>query len=81
MHAAGCCHGDLKWNNLLVKQKGENLQIVMVDLDAASCFRPFSLLRRKADLRRFLRDLAVVDGAAAYQDRFVAEWKRWTTTP
>jgi tRNA A-37 threonylcarbamoyl transferase component Bud32 len=81
MHAAGCCHGDLKWNNLLVKEENGTLQVVLVDLDAASCFRPFSLLRRKADLRRFLRDLAAVDGAADYQDRFVAEWKQWTEAP
>lgn len=79
MHAAGCCHGDLKWNNLLVGTSGSAFRIVLVDLDAASCRPGIGRRRCETDLRRFLRDLAAVDPTGGYRRQFLAEWQRWTS--
>lgn len=77
MHAAGCCHGDLKWHNVLVRVNDESLEIVLVDVDAACCRPRVSRRQAEADLRRFVSDLERADPAGAYRDLFLGEWTRW----
>jgi len=77
MHAAGCCHGDLKWNNVLVRGGDGYPEIVLVDVDAACCRVRLNRRRAAADLRRFVSDLERADPAGACRELFLSEWTRW----
>jgi tRNA A-37 threonylcarbamoyl transferase component Bud32 len=78
MHRFGCLHGDLKWNNILVSRSG---RIVLTDLDGSRIRSRLGSESARRDLRRFQRDLASRQIAAAERDFFLACWRRWASPP
>lgn len=56
MHSAGLYHGDLKWSNVLVSEKGRGIGM-LVDLDGAGMLGFRKKDRAAMDLSRFLVDL------------------------
>jgi len=78
MHRFGLLHGDTNWDNLLVKECDDSLQLLFVDFD---CGRITALKDARAfrDIQHFVRDLMrdKNEGDAGQRDLFVAVWKRW----
>lgn len=56
MHRAGCLHGDLKWDNILVASDGGS-GFQLVDLDGSRVLKSFRRASAEKDLARFLQDL------------------------
>lgn len=54
-HDAGGTHADLHLKNLLVRDTGDDVEIVIVDLDGASCGEPPDPARRMRELARLYR--------------------------
>jgi tRNA A-37 threonylcarbamoyl transferase component Bud32 len=77
MHSAGCCHGDLKWHNVLVRVIDESPEIVLVDVDAAHCRTRVKRRQAESDLRRFVSDLDRADPSGVCRGLFLSEWERW----
>lgn len=79
MHAARWCHGDLKWQNILVVESGGQLETVLVDVDAAR--RHCLTGRRHAtnDMNRFVRDLKKARADEEMVRLFVSAWEERVT--
>ncbi len=75
MHRSGCCHGDLKWNNILVRGKTGSEEVCLVDLDGGRLSRQFSPASLRKDFNRFLRDLGNEAGGAGLADMAEETWK------
>lgn len=74
MHAAGCLHGDLKWDNLLVRCQSGQWQLKIVDLDGSHVLYASSNKTVKKDLDRFLRDLQKYEGDPTMARDFIECW-------
>ncbi len=75
MHATGAFHGDLKWNNILVRPGGGSPRVVLVDLDGSSVGFMFRRRRARKDIDRFLKDLDVQGHAPHLVPFFHEAWR------
>jgi serine/threonine protein kinase len=78
MHRMGVYHGDLKWNNVLIREHADEVEIVICDLDSARIFRRLDDQKAFADLRRFLKDLQKWGADRAYQMTLIDHWQKWS---
>lgn len=63
MHMLGGFHGDLKWNNILIKLDDSPESIFLIDLDGSRFFREKAPVRKSSkDINRFLHDLEKMEG-------------------
>jgi tRNA A-37 threonylcarbamoyl transferase component Bud32 len=79
-HDAGGCHRDLHIGNLLVRENGEETEVIVVDLDRASLASSVRPARRMRELMRLYRSLVKwhwteAIGARGYS-RFLASYTR-----
>jgi tRNA A-37 threonylcarbamoyl transferase component Bud32 len=56
-HDAGGCHRDLHVGNLLVRERGDETEVIVVDLDRASVANSVDPARRMRELMRLHRSL------------------------
>lgn len=75
MHVAGCLHGDLKWDNLLIRNYSGQWQLKIVDLDGSRAPRWHTRKMAEKDLERFLRDLRKYEGDSRMVASFTERWK------
>jgi len=77
MHRQGCTHGDLKWDNILLRWAGKEPELVLVDLDGGSV-SAWNLKRRaRNDINRFRRDLQRYEPDPVLQGRFPVADQKW----
>ncbi len=60
LHAAGVYHGDLKSNNILVRENDHSWDFLFVDLDRVSFSRPLTFERRANNLAQINASVAAV---------------------
>jgi Lipopolysaccharide kinase (Kdo/WaaP) family len=69
MHNLGLLHGDLNLHNLMVTQRGESFEVVILDLDKARLFdEPLPPKMRRSNAQRLLRSARKLDPAGRYFD-------------
>ncbi len=69
MHRMGLFHADLNLHNLFVSTAGDDLGVVILDLDKARLFPgPLAAARRRANLARLARSIRKLDPAGARID-------------
>jgi 3-deoxy-D-manno-octulosonic acid kinase len=69
MHNLGLFHADLNLHNLLVTPRGENFEVVILDLDKARLLNePLPARMRRANAQRLLRSARKLDPAGRYFD-------------
>ncbi len=69
MHEAGLYHADLNLDNLFVTTRGDELAVVILDLDKARLMRePVSPGMRRRNLKRLLRSIQKLDTEGRYFD-------------
>jgi tRNA A-37 threonylcarbamoyl transferase component Bud32 len=76
MHLFGAVHGDLKWNNILVRDQ-DCRDLFLTDLDGSRIVGPGKRRAKRADLGRFLLDLAKVEPGEKHLSFFLECWARW----
>lgn len=76
MHGSGMIHGDLKWDNIMVGSETGAESVSLVDLDGSRALKKPSLTAARADLGRFLQDLAKEGGGREASDRLTHLWRR-----
>lgn len=77
MHRFGCLHGDLKWNNILLRPADGDREVVLTDLDGSRVYSRLNFDKAKKDLKRFLRDLSLKGQDDRNQSLFFGCWKKW----
>ncbi len=72
MHARGFYHGDLKWNNILVKASGDGGPVVyIIDFDGSRLKAVLDTSECLRDLERFMRDIDGSKTSAEERDGFL----------
>jgi hypothetical protein len=79
LHYSGGLHGDLKWNNIVLRQNSPD-DIHLVDFDGSQIVRRATFRRALQDLERFLRDLGEHDVPDSFFSTLFRSWRRWTGT-
>jgi tRNA A-37 threonylcarbamoyl transferase component Bud32 len=78
MHRVGGFHGDLKWNNILVRPFKDGKRIVLCDMDSARVYRHTQYSKSIKDLQRFLYDRRKWDADLQNEAFFISIWKKWS---
>lgn len=78
MHQVGGFHGDLKWNNILVKPVTEKKNCFFCDMDSARVYRNIHSKKSRKDIQRFLYDWRKLDTDLRNEAFFVSIWKKWS---
>ena len=72
MHRQGFLHGDLKWNNIILRDGGASA--VLVDLDGGRRLPWSSFWMARNDLERFLEDLRRAGGGSELERQLLQSW-------
>ncbi|MCD4687924.1 MAG: hypothetical protein K8R55_01165, partial [Desulfuromonadaceae bacterium] len=78
MHLFGGLHGDLKWNNILIRGQG-GCDLYLTDLDGSKIVGSTKPRAKRKDLERFLVDLTKVQPSDDQKVFFSKCWKRWSS--
>ena len=76
LHRAGCSHGDMKWNNILLSSGDAGANVVLVDTDSARIASKPTKRRIKKDTDRFLRDLQKHEKDPFFAELFRKSWSK-----
>jgi tRNA A-37 threonylcarbamoyl transferase component Bud32 len=74
-HRLGMIHGDLKWDNIMVKAGPLEKSIQFVDFDGSKILRRPNMAAARSDLERFLRDLTKEGGTGEDREALLHIWK------
>jgi tRNA A-37 threonylcarbamoyl transferase component Bud32 len=77
LHRFGGIHGDLAWNNLLIRFADNHPRLTLVGLESGRMIPAASPSQRLLDIRVFLRDLHHRDPDGHYRRLFLDTWNRW----
>lgn len=77
LHQSGCCHGDLKWPNILVSEVEGSRRIVLSDLDGSRVNLRLGVARARKDIERFLKDLRQTGESSNFETLFLGTWQKW----
>ncbi len=79
MHILGWYHGDLKWNNILIKKVSGRPKpdIFFLDIDGSSISTELSSLEIKKDLERFITEIDKFGLSQKEKDGFLAGYKSY----
>lgn len=76
IHREGILHRDCKWSNILIREAGDRIDVVFIDLDGSRIYRRLSPQQARKDIDRFLRDLRKADGNETEAGIFLESWTR-----
>jgi tRNA A-37 threonylcarbamoyl transferase component Bud32 len=79
MHRCGCVHGDLKWNNILLRPIAGSYEIVLTDLDGSRILAGMNPRAVRKDLGRFLRDLDSMGDPPEVREFFLKCYETYST--
>ena len=77
MHSLGMIHGDLKWDNIMVKPGPLEQSIQFVDFDGSRILRHPNRGVARRDLERFLKDLSKEGGIEEHRETLLYSWSQF----
>ncbi len=80
MYYSRCYHGDLKWDNILVRLQFDFVDVEIVDLDGSQILKIRDLKKSEKDVIRFIRDLEKYEDSYELKKYFLENWKNCLTS-